>query len=320
MDVGVALWTMQSTAARPTSKTLLYERLRTDAGLIAELGFGSLWLAEHRFWYDGWCPSPMVAAASICAHVPHLRIGTAIAILPQHSPRRFADTVRAFDQISGNRLELGVGLGHRDTEYDGLGLRRASRGRMMDEALDVVCADDIGGELSRRIWVGGIAKPALQRAARRGLNVILPQTLRGDEVDDTIGRLRHYSADEGKPTAKIAMQQDIWVDVDGSRAREYFLPRLISHYREEAGAWWIMKNQSHGFDVPTALDAQVQRIVETASVGTPDLVTEKLIGLEAAGVDQLIIRVNFDNTEERWPDTLKLIASEVLPALRSPAQ
>lgn len=319
MDVGVALWTLQSTAARPTSKPRMFAKLAADAEYVAELGFTSMWFAEHRFWYDGWCPSPLLAASGLTARFPELRFGTAVALPTQHEPRRFCSIVRSFDQVSGGRLELGIGLGHRDTEFDGLGLRRSERGRRMEQTLDVLldASTTESDLLSRRVWIGGISDAALQRAASRGVNVLLPQTLYPHEVRATIGRLRSFASASGRGLGRIGMQQDVWLDADGCRASEYFVPRLTSHYREEAGAWWIMKNRGHGFAEPDALAGQVRRIVDTAAIGTPEDVSAKVRTLRAAGVDQLIVRVNFDNTEGDWEDTLGLFAAEVLPEARS---
>ena len=44
---------------------MLYQLLQQDASLAEALGFHSLWLAEHHFWYDGWCPAPVAAAAAV---------------------------------------------------------------------------------------------------------------------------------------------------------------------------------------------------------------------------------------------------------------
>lgn len=317
MDVGLALWTMQSTAAYPRGQALLYEELYRDACTVAELGFGSLWFAEHRFWYDGWCSAPLVAAAGLSARVEGLRFGTAVSLPAQHDAARFRETALRLDRVSGGRLDLGVGLGHRDTEFDGLGLRRGSRGRRMDQTLDVLCAADSSGRsLAGSVWVGGIAERALRRAATRGLNVLLPQTLYPAEVVAVSRQLGVWAREAGRVPGRVAMQQDLWLDSDAARAREYFLPRLAAHYREEAGAWWVMKHRGHGFAVPEALATQVRRVVDTAAVGTADDVATKLRRLVEAGVQQLIIRVKFDVTADRWQAVARTLAAEVLPALK----
>ena len=50
--------------------------------------------AEHRLWYDGWCPQPLVAAAAVAGATERLRVGTAMLLLPQHDPHRIAAAAR----------------------------------------------------------------------------------------------------------------------------------------------------------------------------------------------------------------------------------
>lgn len=311
VEFGIALWTMQSTAAAPASQVVNYRRLRDDARLVEDLGFDSLWFAEHRFWYDGWCPSPLVAAASVLAVTRRLRVGTAMLLLPQHDPDRLAACVATLDDLGRGRLELGVGLGHRDPEFDGLGLSRSDRGRRMSAALDALPDTRLA-----RTWVGGIADAALRRAVRAGANILLPQTLHEHELRAVIGKLHQYAAEFGRPLGRIGMQQDVWVDDTDDRARRDFLPKLVSHYREEAGAWWIMKGRAHGLERPADLDRQITRIVDTAAVGAPDRVAAKLGGLVRAGVEAVIVRLHFDVTRDRWRHALKSLATEVVPAVR----
>src|SRR6187200_422679 len=130
---------MQRTQAVPSPGwPQLYADLIDDSRAAEDLGFDSLWLAEHRFWYDGWCPQPLIAAASALSSTRRLRVGTAMHLLPQHDPLRSATAFHTLRSMFGDRFQLGVGLGYRDEEYDGVGLARARRGRLMDSALDVL--------------------------------------------------------------------------------------------------------------------------------------------------------------------------------------
>src|SRR5690606_36983751 len=105
------------------------------AVLAERLGLHSLWTGEHRGWYDGWCPAPIHALAHAAAATRTLHLGTAMLLAPQHDPAALADAEATFAGLLGDRLELGVGLGYRDAEFDALGLRRDRRGRIMDETL-----------------------------------------------------------------------------------------------------------------------------------------------------------------------------------------
>ena len=127
--LGVALWTMQSTAARPGLHASLYRRFAEEGRLAEELGFGSLWVGEHRVWYDGWCPAPLHVLAYVAGVTERIGLGTAMYLVPQHDAAAAARTIATLDELSGGRFELGTGLGYRDPEFDALGLRRDRRGR-----------------------------------------------------------------------------------------------------------------------------------------------------------------------------------------------
>ncbi|MGB3411785.1 MAG: LLM class flavin-dependent oxidoreductase [Microthrixaceae bacterium] len=321
IEIGLGLWSMQNTAAAPASWPTLYRSLLDDARFVEGLGFDELWVAEHRFWYDGWCPQPLVAAAAVAAATTTMRVGTAMHLLPQHDPGRIAAETLVLDRESGGRLDLGVGLGYRHAEYDGVGLEMRRRGRLMDSGLDVLVdhwrsADP--GPIQQphpRVWVGGMAQKAIERAASRGLGLMLPPTLRVEEVHEAVGRARSAASAAGVAPGPIGIMKDVWVDRDRDAAREYFIPRTTTHYREYAGAWWELKGQP-GFEVPELLDKQMARSAATMIVGNPDDVTADLIEFRRAGVEVFGLQIHSDVTRQRWRDIAKLLAADVLPAVR----
>lgn len=298
MRVGVGLWTLQSTQTSPANLATSYLRFPSEAKRVEELGFDSLWMAEHRFWYDGWCPQPLVAIASAAAATTRLRFGTAMLLLAQHDPVRFARQAASVATVSSGRLELGVGLGHRDTEFDGLGLRRDQRGVRMDRALDELYALDDRPP----IWIGGMARAALERGARRGAGFVLPQTLFPNEVTAHTQTISGFAAAAGVAPGPIGMVKDCWVTGPKSPDADEVRARFRRHYREEAGAWWVLKGDSTGFQRPELLDRQLQRVYDTALIGPPDEVVESLVELRDVGVDLVTLRFWFDVTagDDAW--------------------
>src|SRR3954470_19262395 len=101
--LGVGLWTFQSTAAAPASLHDAYRGFVDDAALLERLGYHSAWTAEHRGWYDGWCPAPRRAWALAAAHTRRRRLGTAMFLLAQHEPIAVARAAATLDRLSGGR-------------------------------------------------------------------------------------------------------------------------------------------------------------------------------------------------------------------------
>jgi alkanesulfonate monooxygenase SsuD/methylene tetrahydromethanopterin reductase-like flavin-dependent oxidoreductase (luciferase family) len=319
VDVGLALWSMQRTQAVPRPGwPQLYAELQSDARFTEELGFDSLWLAEHRFWYDGWCPQPLVAAAAALSATSSLTVGTAMHLLPQHDATRSAQTFYGLQALFGDRFELGVGLGYRDEEYDGVGLPRNRRGRLMDAALDELAARRPAEASRPKIWVGGMAPAAIRRAASRGLSLLLPPTLSSAEILAVTENAGRVATEAGHPPGRVGMVKDVWI-TDGTAAdKAQHVASLDHHYREYAGSWWMLRG-SLGFAQPDLLDKQMKRTTDTAAIGPLDQVVHELAELVGAGVHTLALSISSDVTRGRYRDQMELIAAKVLPELTKAA-
>ena len=315
VDVGLALWSMQRTQAIPRPGwPALYAELQTDARLTEELGFDSFWLAEHRFWYDGWCPQPLVAAAAALSATSTLTVGTAMHLLPQHDPIRSANTYYQLQALFGERFELGVGLGYRDEEYDGVGLPRTRRGRLMDAALDELVARRPAGTPAPAVWVGGMAPAAIARAAQRGLSLLLPPTLSPAEIVAVAENAARLAEEAGHQPGRVGMVKDVWITDGTQQEKADHVALLDVHYREYAGSWWMLRG-SLGFSQPELLDKQMKRTADTALIGPLDQVVEELGQLIDAGVHTLALSISSDVTRYRYRDQMELIAAKVLPQL-----
>jgi alkanesulfonate monooxygenase SsuD/methylene tetrahydromethanopterin reductase-like flavin-dependent oxidoreductase (luciferase family) len=313
IDVGVGLWTMRTTAAAPASLPVLYRELQDDARLAEELGFHSLWLSEHHFWYDGWCPSLLVAGASALGATSTLHVGTGVFLLPLHDADRLAAAGLALERLAPGRFELGVGIGYREPEVDGLGISRRERGKRTDRALDTVGAAWDGG--GPGVWIGGIAERSLRRAADRGLSLFLPSSMRLAQLEEVIARAREAAAEAGVPLGRIGVLKNAWV-TDGSTAEQRRMGELIaSSTREYAGSWWLLQG-GLGFEAPDLLDKQMERAIETAVVGPPEVVAGSIRELAAIGVDLVVLHVSADFTRPAYRENMRTIAADVLPLLQ----
>ena len=118
------------------------ERFRTIVDQIAygeEIGFESVWLAEHHFHaFAGIFSSPTVIGAVIAERTKNMRIGTAVLLLPYHNPLRVAEDYATLDCLSNGRLEFGVGHGFVKWEALTFGIPLDELRERFKENLDVV--------------------------------------------------------------------------------------------------------------------------------------------------------------------------------------
>ena len=78
-----------------------------------EAGFWSIWYTEHHFGHEGIeiTPNPVIMSTDIAARTSRIRIGQAANIITFWHPLRLAEDLALLDQLSGGRLEIGIGRG-----------------------------------------------------------------------------------------------------------------------------------------------------------------------------------------------------------------
>ncbi|HBU40282.1 MAG TPA: LLM class F420-dependent oxidoreductase, partial [Acidimicrobiaceae bacterium] len=118
-----------------------------------EAGFESAWTVEHTVIPSGYesvypysesgkiaggaedliLPDPLIWMAHMAGATKSIKFGTAILILPQHSPVVCAAQVATLDYMSGGRALLGIGVGWLKEEFDAIGAPFERRGIRTDE-------------------------------------------------------------------------------------------------------------------------------------------------------------------------------------------
>jgi len=194
----------------PTASPFSTPELLAVIGAEAEQrGIGTIWVGEHVVLFeeyassypyadDGRIPAPagtgllepLNTLSFLAAHTTTVRLGTAMVLLPQRNPVYTAKEVSTLDWLSNGRVDLGVGVGWLEEEFDAVNVPWPQRGRRTDEYLEVLrtlwCDETSAydGEFySLRpcsmfpkpvqaphppIHIGGESRAALARVARAG--------------------------------------------------------------------------------------------------------------------------------------------------------
>ena len=100
-----------------------------------QAGFVSVLMSEHHGSDDGYLPSMSVLGAAMAARTSTMMISLSAAIVPLHDPIRLAEDLAVLDNLSGGRVEIGVGLGYAVHEFRGFGLPVSHRLSYTDEGL-----------------------------------------------------------------------------------------------------------------------------------------------------------------------------------------
>src|ERR1700755_512964 len=114
---------------------------------VEDLGYSTLFLADH---YLGPCPAqraartprqdlaPIAAMAAGAAVSATLRSGSRVCYIDYHAPAVLAKEAAPLDLLSDGRLEMGIGAGWSETEYNAMGLTFDRAGRRIAKLAEVV--------------------------------------------------------------------------------------------------------------------------------------------------------------------------------------
>lgn len=101
-------------------------------------GFYAYHLAEHHGTPIGTAASPGIFLAALAQRTRKLRFGPMVYLLPFYHPLRLIEEICMLDQMSGGRLELGVGRGVSPFETANYALDFAATQAMYHEAFQLV--------------------------------------------------------------------------------------------------------------------------------------------------------------------------------------
>ena len=122
-----------------TAEELGYEGIAMADHLIIPDGFASVHPSGEKMELESSAfPEPFVMSAAMATATTRLRFLSYVYVLPMREPFSVAKQVGTASLVSGGRVVMGVGAGWLREEFDALGRDPTTRGRRMDEMLDVI--------------------------------------------------------------------------------------------------------------------------------------------------------------------------------------
>tara|TARA_B110000858_G_C17764739_1_gene456392 strand:+ start:225 stop:1229 length:1005 start_codon:yes stop_codon:yes gene_type:complete len=307
----------------------LYAEILEQVKWLDQIGADMVWFTEHHFVEDGYLPSWVPVAGAMAAVTSHVRFGTDICLMPFNHPIRLAEDLAVLDNISGGRVDIGLGMGYAPHEFRGFGFPPSRRVSLMNEGIEVLQQCFTGERFSYHgkryqfedviikpgyvqkggppIWLAAMSEPGALRAAHYDTN-FLPQGLRKKSFDPWVEALQ--STDRKTSDKRVGIIRSILVTDDRSadwpviRAAEKYRMQLYNRFFEESGEGF----GETGEPVPqTWIVGDVEHCIgELKSFirefGITDIVTMAVPpGLRA----------------DQMGDSLQLLFSEVVPRLKA---
>lgn len=307
-------------------------------------GFEIAWAAEHHALEMTVAPNPFQIMTWWAAHTKDIRLGCGVANAAYWHPINLAGEAAMVDLISGGRLEMGLGSGAYQREFDRMkpGLLQTDGWRYLQEMLPLIpalWAGDVehNGEywqfpkstscpkpLQENVpmWVAARSPITFDYAVKNNCNILSwPLTknfaeaeLYKSQLDDAI------AAHGGKFDGRFVMMRHTSV-YNNDKDRQATLDAVRVSLSQFGNL--MMKNGevANGFPdrVPLeALDGNAfvnpEALEENLMFGTPEAVIEKLNRYEALGVDGFIYYASMGLGMKEQKRSLQLFIDDVMPA------
>jgi alkanesulfonate monooxygenase SsuD/methylene tetrahydromethanopterin reductase-like flavin-dependent oxidoreductase (luciferase family) len=112
---------------------------RLDFAVEAErAGIAHYHVTEHHGTPLSVCPSPNLFLAALSQRTRSMRIGALVHVLPTYDPLRLAEEIAVLDQLTGGRLDVGVGSGVSPYELGYFGIDAGQARARYAETLEAV--------------------------------------------------------------------------------------------------------------------------------------------------------------------------------------
>jgi alkanesulfonate monooxygenase SsuD/methylene tetrahydromethanopterin reductase-like flavin-dependent oxidoreductase (luciferase family) len=337
-------------SASPEHDGRVIEETLREARLTDELGYDTIWLAEHHF--DGICAyvDPVSFAAALATATSHARIGFAVAQMALHHPIRLAEQIALLDHISKGRLIVGLGRGTAYNIYDfqGYGIDHTEAQSRFEEAETIMLEAWKGEPLEHHGTFFDLKLPGLRPAtytrphptviraaatehgmldiARRGNPFMM--NVQSNAV--TIQRMQLYrrtlretGLNDGEIASRVGqcwVWRNVFVAETDAEAERIAAPAFINQLERRAEMRERVFREQGKSILPMPAPGTPppeNQLVENALVcGSPATVAEKLSGLTTTGVGGLIIQFRLGPMSyEQTASSLTLFRDKVIPAL-----
>ena len=270
-----------------------------------EAGFNTAWYAEHHFNNYSLSPSPLMMIAHMAAKTRRIRLGSAVCILPLYHPARFLAEVGFVDTVSNGRLELGIGSGYQEFEFERFGVKIEDSGAIYNEFLDIIpkgltqkiveydgkflklppssiAVRPVQGPMPP-LWITSGNPATLGRGVHEGHNLFVTALLNGTEAVVALReRLDKVAQDNGADLdddvkfgfLRCAFASDNQSDIDAYLNNARFQRRIsesLKFRRAQSDDGYMVK------EVPSPTDPSFEQLRKNLPVGSVNQVIDKML-------------------------------------------
>lgn len=333
------------------SEHQLFKEALDQIELADNLGYDYAWQVEHHFLEEySHSSAPEVFLAAASQRTKNIRLGHGIIQLTTNHPARVAEKVATLDLISDGRVELGLGEGASVTELHPFNLRFRDKRDVWEDGVRCTLpmfynhAWEYDGEYFKfplraivpkplqkphpPLWVACSQLDTIRYAAHRGMGALSfkfvdlaasrawVNAYYNTFVNDQ-EKLCDYQANPNIAVVSGFMccetDEEAWQKADGWTFFQFALQLYSKEGPFEPGTVNFWERYQEWKLTPAG-----QKRSGSELIGSPDTIREKLLELEAANVDQVILLNQAGkNTHDDICSSLELFAKELMPEFQS---
>lgn len=313
----------------------VYAEVMDQVRLVDQWGLDLVWFTEHHFLEDGHLPNFVPVAGAVAAITENVRISTDILLAPLAHPVRLAEDLAVLDNLSGGRMELGLGMGYAAHEFAGFGVPQKNRVSLTEELIEILQLAWRGEAFSFHgkrydfdnirvtpvpvqdggppLWIAGMSENAALRAAKYDTH-LLPQGPRDVVLDPWRDALDASGRDPGD--YRVGLIRSVFVTDD--RERDWARLKESERYRMSVYAGFNATTTDH---LP-ALEDPRSSIPQGWIVGDEDhCVTELSSCIAEYGLTDVVTwGAGPGLAPSMMNESLERYAKNVLPRVRAAAE
>ncbi len=311
--------------------------------LADQAGFDIIWTAEHHTIELTISPNPFQLLAHWGNHTKHARLGTAVVAAPYWNPIRLAGEAALCDVLTDGRLELGLGRGAYQYEFDRMagGMPQGEGGKYLREIIPAVqrlwegdYAHD--GELwqfpsvacvpkpiqkAPPMWVAARDENTFEFALKNNCNV-MSTALRRDfaEVEVLEDKFRSALSAADNPTGLSHATMRVCCVYDDPSGLDPAVEAVINFGRNFENLFKNIGTVTEGFPEPVDFakvasrdEYKPENLAQNLCFGTPDQVIAKIEDYRRIGINHMILGPTFGLPHAMATRTIELLGDRVIP-------
>jgi alkanesulfonate monooxygenase SsuD/methylene tetrahydromethanopterin reductase-like flavin-dependent oxidoreductase (luciferase family) len=298
--VRLAIWST-TTPRENSTHAEMFRRQLEEVELAERIGIDQIWFFEHHLQPTAPVPSPNLLIAAASRTTRHIRFSSMVNILPFRHPLLVAEEAAMLDNLTGGRLDMGLGRGLRPPEFEALGVDQQQSREMFLESFDII----------RRVWAdenfvhrgkywtvrkeAPLSPPLVQRPhppflvsaqSEESLSWAAEHDIPFAQIDATVEQARRdqafyrevQTAHGHAPVRRLYLMREIYVGDGDVRARAEAQPCLLQYWE----LWNRYTQFTRGGKLPDSYDFWRRQAPMLHAMSFDEIVANNMVILGSA--------------------------------------